>query len=104
MFGLGAGEIVLILILALVFVGPKKIPELAKGLGKGIREFQKAKNEFMEGSLEEREERGASDKRETAVANAPEQLAQNAPSVARTDFIETTAIKKSEEEHRPHTL
>lgn len=101
MFGLGAGEILLILILALVFVGPKKIPELAKGLGKGIREFQKAKNELMDGSLEEREQ--PAQKAETMMANPPEQLAQNSHTV-RTDFIETTAVKKREEEHHPHTL
>ena len=42
MFGLGFGEITIILFLALLFLGPKKLPELAKSLGKGIREFQKA--------------------------------------------------------------
>lgn len=47
MFGLGGGEIILILVFALIFVGPKKLPELAKGLGKGIREFQKAKDDLM---------------------------------------------------------
>jgi sec-independent protein translocase protein TatA len=48
MFGLGAGEIFLIGVLALVFVGPKKLPQLARGLGRGIREFQKAKNDIIE--------------------------------------------------------
>lgn len=48
MFGLGLGEILVIFILALLFLGPKKLPELAKGLGKGIREFQKAKNDILE--------------------------------------------------------
>ncbi len=42
MFGLGFGELVLILLIALIFIGPKKLPELAKGLGKGIRDFQNA--------------------------------------------------------------
>jgi sec-independent protein translocase protein TatA len=41
-FGLGFGELVLILLIALIFIGPKKLPELAKGLGQGIKEFQKA--------------------------------------------------------------
>jgi len=48
MFGLGAGELLVIFILALIFIGPKKLPELAKGLGKGIREFQKAKDDIMD--------------------------------------------------------
>lgn len=42
MFGLGVGEIVVILFIALIFIGPKKLPELARGLGKGMREFQNA--------------------------------------------------------------
>lgn len=46
MFGLGFGELVLIFIIALIFIGPKKLPELAKGLGKGIREFQNAAKGF----------------------------------------------------------
>ena len=42
MFNLGAGEIVLVLAFALILFGGKKLPEFAKGLGQGIREFKKA--------------------------------------------------------------
>jgi Tat protein translocase TatB subunit len=41
-FNLGAGEITVILVLALIFLGPKKLPDLATGLGKLIREIRKA--------------------------------------------------------------
>lgn len=47
MFGLGGGELLLIFVIALLFLGPKKIPELAKGLGQAVREFQKARDEMM---------------------------------------------------------
>jgi sec-independent protein translocase protein TatA len=40
--GLGGSEIFLIIAILLLFFGGKKIPELAKGLGKGIREFKDA--------------------------------------------------------------
>lgn len=56
MFGLGFGELVLIFLIALIFIGPKKLPELAKGLGKGIREFQdaaKGMKDQIEQSIEE---------------------------------------------------
>jgi Tat protein translocase TatB subunit len=43
MFGLGFSEILIILVLALIFIGPKKLPEMAKNIGKGLREFQRAK-------------------------------------------------------------
>ena len=39
--GLGTQEIILILLVVLIFFGAKKIPELAKGLGKGVSEFKK---------------------------------------------------------------
>ncbi len=47
MFGLGAGELLLIFVIAIVFLGPKKLPELAKGLGQAMKEFQKARDEVM---------------------------------------------------------
>ena len=47
MFGLGGGELLIIFVFALIFIGPKKLPELAKSLGKGLREFQNAKDDFM---------------------------------------------------------
>jgi sec-independent protein translocase protein TatA len=48
MFGLGTGEIVLILLIILIFFGAKKIPELAQGLGKGMREFRKAARDIQD--------------------------------------------------------
>jgi sec-independent protein translocase protein TatA len=42
MFGLGVQEIMLILLIAVFFFGGEKIPEIAKGLGKGLREFKRA--------------------------------------------------------------
>ncbi len=45
MFGLGAPELLLIFFVILLLFGAKKLPELAQGLGKGIREFKKAMKE-----------------------------------------------------------
>jgi len=41
MFGLGVGEIVLILVILVVLFGASRIPELGKGIGEGIRNFKK---------------------------------------------------------------
>jgi sec-independent protein translocase protein TatA len=46
--GLGGWEILLILMVMLIFFGAKKIPELARGLGKGIREFKDATKEIKD--------------------------------------------------------
>ncbi|MBB6613081.1 twin-arginine translocase TatA/TatE family subunit [Pontibacter sp. Tf4] len=44
--GLGGTEVVLILLVVIIFFGAKRIPELARGLGKGIREFKDATKEI----------------------------------------------------------
>lgn len=43
---ISGGEIVLVMLLALLFFGSKAIPDIAKTLGKGMREFKKATNEI----------------------------------------------------------
>jgi sec-independent protein translocase protein TatB len=48
MFGIGMPELLLLLAIALIVVGPKKLPELAKALGRGFAEFKKATNDLKE--------------------------------------------------------
>ena len=48
MFGIGMPEMLVILALALIVIGPKKLPDLAKSLGRAMREFKKATNELKE--------------------------------------------------------
>ena len=46
MFGIGFSEILLILVVALVVIGPKRLPELARILGRGLAEIRRASDEF----------------------------------------------------------
>ncbi len=46
MFGMGFQEVLLILLIALIVVGPGKLPDLARALGRGLAEFRKATNEL----------------------------------------------------------
>jgi len=48
MFGIGMQEMIVILVIALIFIGPSKLPEIAKGLGRAFSEFKKATNDFKE--------------------------------------------------------
>ncbi|MBO8167847.1 MAG: twin-arginine translocase TatA/TatE family subunit [Thermoanaerobacteraceae bacterium] len=47
MFNIGFPELILILVLALVIFGPKKLPEVGKAIGSGLREFKKATSDLQ---------------------------------------------------------
>ena len=81
---LGAPEIIVILLIALIFFGPKRLPELGKGLGNGIREFKKATQGIraeLEGSF-----------KDDPVAPAPVQTTPVAPAPIQTTPIAPAPI------------
>src|SRR5262249_24139465 len=73
---LGPAELILILAIALLVFGPKKLPEIGRGIGSALREFNKARNDFMEtinSEMDHEEDRPSEKPRElppAAVATA----------------------------------
>lgn len=48
MFGIGTQELIIILVLALIIIGPKNLPDIAKALGKAFGEFQRATRDLKQ--------------------------------------------------------
>lgn len=61
LFGLGMQEILVIALIVLLLFGGKKIPELMKGLGKGVKSFKEGMNEVTDLGEEKKEETGKKD-------------------------------------------
>lgn len=71
MFGrIGTGELILILIIALIVVGPSKLPELGRTLGKSINEFKKFSNDIKDDLSVEDKPKKESQKVEQEVENS----------------------------------
>ena len=74
--GLGGWEILLIVLVLLIFFGAKRIPELAKGLGKGIKEFKDATKE-MRDEIEKEDTRPVNKDRSTTEPHTTSTVNEN---------------------------
>ena len=91
MGNIGMPEMVLILVIALIFFGPRKLPELGRSLGKSLNEFKKASNDLR--STLEDEIRLEETKEQRAKAEA-DRAAQAAP-------IPATVVTEASAAHTP---
>ncbi len=85
---LGGPDLIILLLIILVLFGAKKLPELARGMGSAIKEFQKAKDEFTD----ELHSAGKTDAAKTADVRPPASTVpriENQPEVRPEDQVRT---------------
>lgn len=94
-FGIGLPEMVLILVVALLVFGPKKLPEIGRSLGKAIRSFQDASKEFESEFKREAEqlEKASTQPMEATLEEKPS-LAPAESQTAETETVTATPIEK----------
>src|SRR5512143_3344243 len=90
MFGIGFQEMLIILVVVLIFFGPKRLPDLAKSLGKGIAEFKKASEEVRKGIEDAVKEESV-----TGTPNPPEDLSSYGKAPGSTPAPGETAKPES---------
>ena len=97
MFGIGMPELIIIFVIALIVIGPNKLPDLARSLGKGLAEFKKASEDFQRSIHEEsrkeearkEEDKAAATQAATVTEKAYEQASNAAPAAAPAEKKES---------------
>jgi len=104
MFGIGPSELIIILVIALLVLGPKRLPELAAGLGKGLAEFRRATAD-INAELDEARRTIEEQTREAAKPAPPGRVSRTqrtpVPAVAAADAAEAADEADVEEVPAP---
>ncbi|HDS15661.1 MAG TPA: twin-arginine translocase subunit TatB [Proteobacteria bacterium] len=102
MFGIGLTEIIIILIVALLVVGPKKLPELARTLGRGMAEFRRATDDFKDSVYRDDNaetedlQKSVERRRIGRVAPSPEPMPSVVPATLNPEVTAEVPPKKDE--------
>lgn len=106
MFGIGTTEVLIILVVALLVIGPSKLPEVAKALGKGMAEFKKMSSDVkrtidMETHLAEMEQEEKERQQTAQETPDPDQGAEfTDPPTAATESVPSAGLEEESRENQ----
>ena len=105
MFGIGTTEVLVILVVALIVLGPAKLPEIAKSLGKALSEFRRATTDVkrtIEMEVEQEDQRAKAEEARKELKPEKEAKTSSAKTAETTDesaqTAETVEVKSESEE------
>ena len=102
MFGIGMPELLIIMAVALIVIGPKKLPDLARALGKGMAEFKRAAQDIKESINLDEDIRDVKDGLADAVSGRdPVEAAHPAPPAKDDTPVEASGRGEEEKDQRP---
>jgi Tat protein translocase TatB subunit len=92
MFGIGLPELIVIMVVALLVVGPSKLPELARSLGKTFQEFKRMADDVKQTFEEDTSDAQTSSEQQVENKEEPEKKASDAESIQKKDDSITNDI------------
>lgn len=96
-FNVGPVELIIVLVIALLVIGPRRLPEMGNAVGKTIREFRKASSDISEATSLEPEAKPAAPATTAAPMDAPPATAPSEePSVAQPATTETAPAQPAD--------
>jgi sec-independent protein translocase protein TatA len=99
MFGIGMPELIIIFVIALIVIGPHKLPDLARSLGKGLAEFKKASEDFQRSIHEETRKEEVRKAEEKAAEAPPVPVAEKTQGETVAAAPQPAPVEKKESSH-----